>query len=177
MHKHSRPLFALVLFAALTLLACQTTDLISGVTQNNARPPATRITNRNNPTDENPGDGNPAGKEPAAEYDYDLAGTPRCTVGDNAASIVTGQVLDKGNPVMGQQIQASSGEGGEPISDPPAESDSSGNFQVTFVCGGSACNGSFWVWLIDDEGVQVSPFVQFVFDNQCRRGTVNFTNP
>ena len=72
-------------------------------------------------------------------------------------------------------MQASSGPGAEPISDAPAESDENGNFQVTFVCGGRACDGAFWVWLVNDDLEQVSPFVQFIFDNQCRTGIVNFT--
>lgn len=158
----------------MTLLACQTTDLIGGLAQRNNQPAATRTPVTKSP--KNPGTVPAATHDPNADA-FIPASTPRCTVGDNAASIVAGRILDKNNPVVGQRVQASSGQGGEPISEEPAVSDQEGNFQVTFVCDGKACDGSFWIWLIDADNNQTSPFVRFVFDNQCRRGTVNFQTP
>lgn len=175
MQKKSKTLVTLVILSVLTLLACQTAALISSFTQNKVRPAATRAANNASPTRQNSIPNAPP--DPNAEVLFEIAGTPRCTVGNNNASLVTGQILENGSPLFGQRVQASSAEGGEPINNTPAETDQDGNFQVTFVCGGSACNGSFWVWLVDADNNQTSPFVQFVFDDQCRRGVVNFSTP
>lgn len=175
MQINSKRLFVLIILSALALLACQTTELISGFTQNNQRAVPTRAASKSNSTNRNPV--SDATRDPNADYSFDITGTPRCTVGDNNASVITGQVTDNGNPSAGQQVQASSAEGGEPINTEPAQSDQDGNFQVDLVCGGSACNGTFWVWLVDPDNNQTSPYVQFVFDDQCRRGSVNFTTP
>lgn len=166
--------FLFIALSVLTLLACQTTDLISGLAQRNAHHVATRTPAA---SAKNSGSTPGATHDPNAGDAFVPASTPRCTVGDNSASVVTGRILDKNSPVVGQRVQASSGEGGEPISDEPAVTDQDGNFQVTFVCDGKACDGSFWIWLIDPDKNQTSPFVRFVFDNQCRRGTVNFKTP
>ncbi len=175
MQKKSRSVFGILVLFVCTLLACQTTALIGGLTQNNARPTVTLATKKSSatPTSAKP---QPT-RDPSGDYNFVPATTPRCTIGDNAASIVSGSIVNKGAPVEGQRVQASAGEGGEPISDEPAVSDPNGNYQVTLVCDGQACNGSFWVWLIDADKNQISPFVKFVFDNQCRRGTLNFRNP
>lgn len=180
MYKHPLTLPALLLLAVLTMLACQTTDLVSGVLDPD-RPSTLSRTGNNSTTtnndDADSGDSPDGAIDSGGEYNYDLAGTPRCTVGDSSVSIITGSVTDKDTPVMGQLVQVSSSEGGDPIGAQPNETDGSGNFQVALACGGSACNGSYWVWLIDNENFQVSPSVEFVFDDQCRRGTVNFSIP
>lgn len=175
MPKKSRPIFAILALVVFTLLACQTTALISGLTQNNARPTATLVAKKTTPTRASK-NAQPT-RDPNGDYNFVTASRPNCTIGDNAASVVSGSIVNNGVPVAGQRVQASAGEGGEPISDEPAVSDGDGNYQVTLVCGGQACNGSFWVWLIDADSNQISPFVKFVFDQQCRRGTINFRNP
>lgn len=116
----------------------------------------------------------PATRDPNAGLEFLPIGTPRCGVGDDNASVVRGRILENGAPLAGQSVIASSGPGAEPISDEPAVSDAEGNYQVTFVCDGEACNGAFWVWTVDEDMRQTSPFVKFIFDNQCRSGTLNF---
>ncbi len=167
MPKISTRVFIWILLSAVFfLLACETTALINGVLSAPPRRAALPIERAatQKPT-----------RAPNAPFDFTVLGTPRCAVGDDSASIVNGRVVQSGVPLAGQKIQASSGPGGEPISEEPAVSDADGNFQVTFVCGGNACNGAFWVWLVNDEKEQVSPFVEFIFDQQCRRGSVNFS--
>lgn len=161
------PVLVIVL-AVVLVLGCETTALISGVASNSARVPPTRVSAApaQKPT-----------RSPDDPYDFVTADTPHCSGGDNSASVVSGSITADGAPVEGQKIQASSGPGAEPISEEPAISDENGEFQVTFVCDGSACNGAFWLWLINDDADQVSPFVQFIFDDQCRHGTLNFSTP
>jgi hypothetical protein len=167
--KNAQIVVALVLVASLFGLACRTFDLITTGSVSPARS-ANRPSSSPAPTRP------PGTADPLAAYDYVPDGTPRCTQGDNSASVVSGRVLVDGDPVAEQLVQASSGPGGEPISEFPAATDESGRYQVTFVCDGEACNGSFWLWLVDADFEQVSPFVQFIFDNQCRRGTLDFRN-
>ncbi|TAH52467.1 MAG: hypothetical protein EYC68_06740 [Chloroflexota bacterium] len=175
MQNKSRTLIAILALTLLTLLACQTTALLGGIMKNNARPAPTRAVSKSSATRASTKP--KATSNPNSDYAFVPSATPRCTAGGNSASIVSGQILENGNPVVGQRVQASAGEGGEPISDEPAESDQSGNYQVTFVCDGRACDASFWVWLVDEDNNQISPFVKFVFDSQCRHGTINFENP
>lgn len=153
---------------AIFLLACETATLLNAVIARPTRAPVTRAENTpvQKPT-----------RAPDALFDFEVVGTPRCRAGDASASVVNGRVLSNNRPIAGAKIQASSGPGAEPISDEPAESDENGNFQVTFVCDGAACNGSFWIWMINENAEQISPFAQFIFDNNCRRGTVNFATP
>ncbi len=171
MNSHSRPLLVFLCAAIILFLACRTLDLIGGAVSNGARPTAARAAKKNAATALPKAQGTP---DPNAAFEYIPLATPRCGVGDNGASVVTGRIMSGNAPVVGQKIQASSGPGAEPISDEPAVTDENGNYQVTFVCDGKACNGSFWIWLVDDEFVQISPFVKFIFDNQCRSGTLNF---
>jgi hypothetical protein len=166
---------ALVALLLFFLLACRTADLIGSLGRNSASPntgasdqPSAQSATRA-PTKRGPNDPN--------AFQFIPQGTPHCTAGEDTASLVTGQILENGAPVVAQKVQASSGPGAEPISDEPAESDESGNYQVTFVCDGGACDGAFWVWLIDADFNQVSPFVEFVFDKNCRHGTLDFASP
>ncbi len=162
-NRNWRAPLVLLACAVFLLLGCETADLIRNVS---ARPTHTRTIPRE-PTEK-------PTRAPDAPFDFETVGTPRCAAGDETASIVQGRIVQDGAPVVAQQVQASSGPGAEPISETPAQSDDKGNFQVTFVCDGKACNGAFWVWLINDNNEQISPFVEFIFDKQCRRGTVNF---
>jgi hypothetical protein len=98
-------------------------------------------------------------------------------VGDDAVSIVSGRILRDGRPVAGQELVAGRVEDGDPIGDFPAQSDDNGNFQINMVCDGRACDGPARVWIVNERGDRVSPYVGFEFGNQCRRGTVNFRNP
>lgn len=164
----SRALLGSIVLAALLMLGCETTALIRGVASNAGRVPATSVSVEQG--------GKPT-RSPGAPYGFFPVGTPHCAAGDNSASIVSGQITENGAPVAGQKIQASSGPGAEPISEEPTVSRENGEYQVTFVCNGSACNGAFWLWLINDQAEQVSPFVQFIFDDRCRRGTLDFSTP
>lgn len=149
----------------LVLLGCRTFDLVAGrpvPPSGAARPTAARAAEAT-PT-----------PNPDTEPEFVPASQARCEAGDNAASVVTGKITQDGAPLPGMRVQASSGPGGEPISDEPAESDENGDYQVTFVCDGKGCNGAFWVWLIDEDLNRISPFVQFIFDNNCRVGSVDF---
>lgn len=107
-------------------------------------------------------------------FEWGLNGTQSCKEGGNNESAISGKITANGSAARGQKVQASSGPGGEPISENPAESDNKGNYKVTFVCGGKACNGDFYIWIINNEKQQVSPFVKFHFDTGCRLGTQNF---
>ncbi len=103
-----------------------------------------------------------------------INGSVSCTGGSDNASTVTGTITTNNGPAVGQRVQGSAGPGGEPISDVPAMSNSNGVYKVTFICNGGACNGDFWVWMVDAQGHQISPFQKFSFNNNCRKGTVNF---
>jgi hypothetical protein len=98
-----------------------------------------------------------------------MISNPSCSGGADNESSVTGRTTANGQAAVGQFIQASAGPGGEPISDVPATSDKNGNFKVTLICGGKACNG-----VVDNERRQLSPFVRFSFSGGCRHGVVNF---
>jgi hypothetical protein len=114
--------------------------------------------------------------EPTATivYEWELSGNTSCSSGGDNESSVTGTIRANNAPAVGQRVQGSSGPGGEPISDVPAMSSSTGNYKVTFICGGKACTGDFWIWMVSPQGTQISPFVKFSFNNNCRRGTANF---
>lgn len=164
MFKSRRIRFALFASALFFLMACETASLIQNLTTQPTPPPQVKLEATTKPT-----------RAPDAPFDYGVLGTPRCTAGDDSASIVRGSVTDNGAPVPALQVQASSGPGAEPISEQPAETNADGNFEVTFICDGAACSGAFWVWLINADGEQISPFVQFNLDQNCRNGSVNFS--
>ncbi|MCC7165392.1 MAG: hypothetical protein IT331_23035 [Anaerolineae bacterium] len=162
----SRP-HSLVLFialAALLLLACETTNLIGQMTQ---KRPATRSSS--NPT-----------QDPSAilpPYEFVVLDQPRCSVGDNSASVITGNITRDGAPAFGQQVHVSASPGFEPVDAGPVQADESGNFQAVLICSSGSCFGSFLLWLVNDEGQQISPSIEYIFDGQCQRGTVNFGTP
>jgi hypothetical protein len=92
-------------------------------------------------------------------------------------STVSGRIFQGGAPAFGAKVDASAQPGGNPISDEPAQTDEDGNYFIQFVCNNAACNGSYWIWTVNDDYEQTSPFVQFNFDQNCRRGTLNFIAP
>lgn len=165
MHVHSRHFLVLTILTFGVLLACQTTDLLGGG-RNAARATPTRKSNSRAAAEDTP--------TSAAGPQFVPIGTPHCGVGDNNASVVHGRILENGAPLADQRVTASSGPGAEPISDEPAVSNEQGEYQVTFVCDGKACDGAFWVWTTNEDNHRTSPFVKFIFDNQCRRGTLDF---
>jgi hypothetical protein len=180
--KHRITLFTALLVGAVSLLiACATTDLVSQVIT--GRPPA-RVTRVARPATRTPERGveEPTAEdvepsvtpEPTSAFPINPVGTSVCSPGDNTASTVVGTITEQGIPIPGSLVQASSGPGGEPISDFPAVSDENGEYQVTFVCDNQACNGSFLVWVVDENFVQLSPFVQFIFDDSCRNARMDF---
>lgn len=160
--SNARRFLVLLFCAGFFLLACETASLITG--NGDPREPS-------NPAQES---AVPPTRSQQELSEFVPADTPRCSPGIEEYSVVDGQITQDGSPVVAQQLVASSGPGGDPIPSTPVESDENGTFQVPFICDESACNGSYWLWVINDDGEQVSPFVQFNFDNQCRRGTVNF---
>jgi hypothetical protein len=101
-------------------------------------------------------------------------GNPSCEAGNNNESSVVGSIKADNKAAQGQRVQASSGPGGEPISENPAESNKDGNYKVTFICGGKACNGDFYIWMVSPSLQQISPFVKFSFRDGCYLGTQNF---
>lgn len=111
---------------------------------------------------------------PTVVLPWVVSAGPTCDGGDDKESAVTGTIKANDKPAVGQFVQASSGAGGEPISEVPAQSDSKGNYKVTFICGGKACNGDFWVWMVDANRKQISQFVKFGFSGGCRQGHVDF---
>ena len=111
---------------------------------------------------------------PTVYFPWTTVGNATCDGGDDKESSVSGKITANNKPAVGQRVQASSGPGGSPISDYPAESDKNGNYKVTFLCGSKACNGDFWIWMVDPSGHQISPFVKFSFSGGCRKGTQNF---
>src|SRR6266849_9456544 len=101
MTQKSRIVFFLI-SSLLMLLACQTTDLISGLAQRNAHPVATRTpASSSKSSNSTPS----VTRDPNGGDAFIPASTPRCTVGDNSASVVIGRILDKNNPVVGQRVQ------------------------------------------------------------------------
>ena len=110
---------------------------------------------------------------PTVFFQWTTVGSTTCEGGSDTESSVSGKITAKGKGAVGQRVQASSGAGGEPISDPNL-SDNNGNYKVTFVCGGKACNGDFWIWMVDPNGRQISPFVKFSFSAGCRKGKQDF---
>ncbi|MCG3141562.1 MAG: hypothetical protein HDKAJFGB_02857 [Anaerolineae bacterium] len=111
---------------------------------------------------------------PTVFFLWTTVGNASCEGGSDSESSVSGKITANNKGAVGQRVQASSGAGGSPISDNPAESNADGNYKVTFICGGKACNGDFWIWMADPSGRQISPFVKFHFDGGCRKGTQNF---
>ncbi len=111
---------------------------------------------------------------PTVVLPWVVAVNPSCEGGGGNESSVTGKIKANDKPAVGQFVQASAGPGGEPISEVPAQSDAKGNYKVTFVCGGKACNGDFWIWMVDANRTQISPFVKFSFNDGCRKGHVDF---
>lgn len=110
---------------------------------------------------------------PTVFFEWTTNGNSSCEGGDDKESVITGKITAKNAGAVGQRIQASSGPGGEPISDPNL-SDNNGNYRVTFICGGKACNGDFYIWMIDPNNRQISPFVKFTFSSGCRKGKQDF---
>ncbi len=166
MPMRARSIFLLMLVSICVLLACRTTDLLGGANKARAVPTRKTVSQATKP---------PATRDPLEGFEFLPLGTPHCGVGDNTASVVRGRILENGAPLAEQRVTASSGPGGEPISDEPAVSNEQGIYQVTFVCNDKACDGAFWIWTVDDEMRQTSPFVKFIFDQQCRRGALDFT--
>lgn len=111
---------------------------------------------------------------PTVFFQWATVGNPTCEGGGDSESTVAGKITANNKGAVGQRVQASSGAGGSPISEHPAESDANGNYKVTFICGGKACNGDFWIWMVDPTGRQISPFVKFHFDGGCRKGKQDF---
>lgn len=111
---------------------------------------------------------------PTVFFLWNTAGNASCEGGSDTESSVSGKITANNKGAVGQRVQASSGPGGSPISENPAESDKDGNYKVTFICGGKACNGDFWIWMVDASGRQLSPFVKFHFDGGCRKGKQDF---
>lgn len=107
-------------------------------------------------------------------FEYDTSGSSSCEGGGDGESSVTGKISANNKGAQGQRVQASSGPGGEPISENPAESNKDGNYKVTFICGGKACNGDFYIWMVNAERKQISPFVKFNFNGDRRKCVQNF---
>lgn len=110
---------------------------------------------------------------PTIAFEYQTNGNSSCEGGSDAVSVITGKVTAKNAGAVGQRIQASSGPGGEPVSDPNL-TNSNGIYTVNLVCGSKACNGDFYIWMIDPNGRQISPFVKFGLSNGCRKGKQDF---
>lgn len=110
---------------------------------------------------------------PTVFFPWTTNGNSSCEGGDDSSSTITGKITAKNAGAVGQRVQASSGPGGEPVSDPNL-SDDKGNYKVTLVCGTKACNGDFYIWMIDPDGRQISPFVKFTFSGGCRKGKQDF---
>jgi hypothetical protein len=110
---------------------------------------------------------------PTPFFEWTTNGNSSCEGGDGNESVITGKITARNAGAVGQRIQASSGPGGEPVSDPNL-SDNNGNYRVTLVCGGKACNGDFYIWMIDLSNRQISPFVKFSFSSGCRKGKQDF---
>ncbi len=98
-----------------------------------------------------------------------------CTGADGATSdTIKGTIVARNAPAVGQRVRASAGPGGEPMSDDKL-TNVNGIYTLIFVCNGGVCNGDFWVWMVNAEGQQTSPYVKFSFNDGCRRGTLNFS--
>ncbi len=98
-----------------------------------------------------------------------------CTSDDSATKdTVHGTITANGKGAAGQRVRGSFGPGGQPISENDATSGPNGGYTVTFICNGGACNGDWWVWIVDAQGRQISPYVKFTFNDSCRKGTLNF---
>lgn len=156
----------IIVALALLLLACRTVDLIAGNFPTPTRA-ATRVPTRPAPT-------KTVGTPRPLNETFAPVGVAKCAPGDAKESYVIGTITENNQPLEAQLVQASAGPGGEPISDYPAVTDGEGHYKVTLVCDGKACNGAFWIWLVDEEFRQVSPFIKFTFDDRCRRGLVDF---
>jgi hypothetical protein len=161
----SKTIYWIAAAAVLVLLGCRTADLITGTLAQPTRPSA----GNRGPTLEK--------TAPNPAVTFVPSGQASCKAGDSSAAIVTGNVTRNEAPAVGQGVQASSVRGGKPIAGGSAVTDSEGNYQVTFVCNGRACNGTYWLWLVDESNAQASPFIQFIFDDNCRLGTANFRTP
>jgi hypothetical protein len=99
-----------------------------------------------------------------------------CKALDGATSDnVRGTIVARNAAAVGQRVRASAGPGGEPVSDVDATSNSEGKYTVVIQCSGGACDGNFWLWMVDAQGEQISEYVEFTFNDGCRRGVLDFT--
>ncbi len=160
--RKTRIIVGVIALSLTFLLGCETLNFLSNLGE-----PAPRTERQAQPTAVNP----------QSDFVFEPLDTPHCAVGDDTVSVVSGRIFQGGAPAVGAKVDASSQPGGNPISPEPAQTDENGNYAVHFVCNGAACNGSFWLWTVNDEYAQTSPFVQFNFDQNCRRGTLNFIAP
>ena len=103
-------------------------------------------------------------------------GNQSCKALDGATSDhVRGTIVARNAAAVGQRVRASAGPGGAPISDVDATSQSNGMYTVVITCDSAACNGDFWLWMVNAQGQQISDYVKFTFNDGCRRGVLDFT--
>lgn len=99
-----------------------------------------------------------------------------CKALDGATSDnVKGTIVARNAAAVGQRVRASAGPGGEPVSDVDATTNSDGKYTVVLQCNGDACDGDFWLWMVNAQGRQISDYIKFTFNDGCRRGILDFT--
>ncbi len=113
---------------------------------------------------------------PTATIVFSYQPTDHSCKADDTATMDTvhGTITANGKGAAGQRVRGSFGPGGQPISENDATSGPNGGYTVTFVCKGNACDGDWWVWMVDAQGSPISPYVKFTFNDDCRKGTLNF---
>lgn len=99
-----------------------------------------------------------------------------CKALDGATSDnVRGTIVARNAAAVGQRVRASSGPGGDPVSAVDATSNSDGKYTVVIQCNGGACDGNFWLWMVNAQGQEISDYIEFTFNSGCRRGVLDFT--
>ncbi len=110
---------------------------------------------------------------PAAGLVFDRAEYAGCGADTNATRIV-GVVYRSGQPADGYRVVFSWHADGAPVT-PPAISGPTPPGAYTHIVNGRV--GDWWVWIVDQNGMRISPMAFFHSDEGCNIGEVNFYGP
>jgi hypothetical protein len=91
---------------------------------------------------------------------------------------LTVKVINGGSPKNGQRVRVSA-DGRTPAVDDKltgTEGFAAGTTSFPLTCGGSPCNGTFFVWLLGGHDEAISDTVQFVFGDSCRLAKIDFVH-
>ena len=110
---------------------------------------------------------------PAVGLVFDRAEYAGCSADTNATRIM-GTVYRSGQPADGYRVVFSWQADGAPVT-PPAISGPTPPGAYTHIVNGRV--GDWWVWIVDQSGMRISPMAFYHSDEGCNIGEVNFYGP